>query len=76
VPAGAPNATFVHIEENLSFPNPNPADLDAYVVYVGFDKEVPKEKPGKRSKPAPKSKPQAEQPRAGSAPRAQQRPAN
>lgn len=76
VPAGASNATFVHIEENLSFPNPEPTALEAYVVYVGFDKEAPKEKPAKRTKPAPKPKPQAEHPRGGSVPRAPQRPAN
>ena len=28
---------FTHIEEDVSFPNPPGSDLDAYVVYVGFD---------------------------------------
>lgn len=59
MPAGAPHANFVHIEENLSFPNPKPGDLEAYIVYVGFDKDAPKAKPVRRPKPAPKAKPQA-----------------
>jgi hypothetical protein len=49
------NPTFTHIEEGLSFPMPPAADLDAYVVYIGFDplaaeaQDKPKPKP--RAKP-------------------------
>jgi hypothetical protein len=52
---------FTHVEDALTFPLPTPtAELDTYIVYVGFDpqsaetqaKEKPKAKP--RSKPKPK----------------------
>jgi hypothetical protein len=59
VPPGQSNVPFVHIEEDITFPLPKPAELDAYVVYVGFDPTLvkePEKKPEK--KPAPK-KPRA-----------------
>jgi hypothetical protein len=34
---GQTHVQFVDIEENLNFPLPAPTELDAYVVYVGFD---------------------------------------
>src|SRR5262245_14042850 len=37
LPPGASNVSFTDIEENLRFPMPPPAELDAYVVYIGFD---------------------------------------
>lgn len=37
VPPGQTNVPFVHIEEDVTFPLPRPAELEAYVVYVGFD---------------------------------------
>ncbi len=37
MPPGAPSVLFTDIEEDLSFPMPSRAVLDAYVVYVGFD---------------------------------------
>ena len=37
IPAGETNVTFTDIDEDLSFPMPSFAELDAYVVYVGFD---------------------------------------
>ena len=37
LPPDIGNATFTDIEEDLSFPMPMPAELMAYVVYVGFD---------------------------------------
>jgi hypothetical protein len=37
VPAGQTNVPFVQIEEGMSFPMPSAQDLEAYVVYVGFD---------------------------------------
>lgn len=37
IPPGQTGAAFVHVEQDLSFPMPRGADLDAYVVYVGFD---------------------------------------
>ena len=53
IPPGQSNLAFVHIEEDLSFPLPKPAELDAYVVYVGFDPAGAKPPP-KQPKPAPK----------------------
>ena len=37
IPPGQTNVPFVHVEQDLTFPMPRGADLDAYVVYVGFD---------------------------------------
>ncbi|MBM3528043.1 MAG: hypothetical protein FJX62_08120 [Alphaproteobacteria bacterium] len=34
---GNTNVLFTHVEENLSFPMPKGADIDSYVIYVGFD---------------------------------------
>lgn len=45
--------TFTHIESDITFPMPvRPSDIDAYVVYVGFDPLALKEK----KKPAPTHK--------------------
>ena len=37
VPPSQLNTPFLHVDEDLTFPLPRPADLDNYVVYVGFD---------------------------------------
>ena len=37
MPPGAPNVVFTDIEEDLSFPMPSLDELQAYVVYIGFD---------------------------------------
>jgi len=37
VAPGQTHVQFVDIEEGLSFPMPSRSELDAYVVYVGFD---------------------------------------
>jgi len=34
---GQTHVQFVDIEEGLTFPMPSKSELDAYVVYVGFD---------------------------------------
>ncbi len=56
IPEGQLNVPFIHVEEEMTVPIPSTIDLDAYVIYVGFDPEAvsPAEKP----KPAvkPKSK--------------------
>ena len=47
--------TFTHIDSEISFPLPQPlADIDAYVVYVGFDAAAaqPEKKPPLKKKPA------------------------
>jgi hypothetical protein len=37
IPAGQTNVPFVQVEEGMTFPVPSAQDLEAYVVYVGFD---------------------------------------
>jgi hypothetical protein len=57
----ANGTVFTDIEEDLSFPMPPPADLQRYVVYVGFDEagdrgqpQAKKKAPAKAQKPPPK----------------------
>jgi len=52
-------ATFTHIDPDIMFPMPQTlADIDAYVVYVGFDPAgtTPEKKPPVKKKPAAKPK--------------------
>jgi hypothetical protein len=52
--------TFTHIEPDITFPLPQPAgDLDAYVVYIGFDPlgAKPEKKPPAKRKPHAAAKP-------------------
>jgi hypothetical protein len=58
VPQGQGSVPFMHIEEDITFPLPKPAELDAYVVYVGFDPALIKEEKKPERKPAAK-KPRA-----------------
>lgn len=53
VPEGQTNVPFVYVEEDLTFPMPKPAELEAYVIYIGFDplglqKQAPPRKPERR----------------------------
>lgn len=51
VPSGQTNVPFTYVEENLSFPLPSPGELEAYVIYIGFDqnaKEMPAKKKGRK----------------------------
>jgi hypothetical protein len=52
VPPGDGNVQFTHVEEDLSFPMPKGAEIDSYVVYVGFDpisaREMDRKKPPAR----------------------------
>jgi hypothetical protein len=50
-PPGAPHVQFTDIEDDLSFPIPDYSDLQAYVVYVGFD-----DVGDKPARPAPKKR--------------------
>ena len=52
VPPGQVSVPFEHVEQDLTFPLPRGADLDAYVVYVGFDPQTLNQKPER--KPAKK----------------------
>jgi hypothetical protein len=51
---GQTNVPFVHVEQDLTFPTPRGADLDSYVVYVGFDPQSlntkPERKPAKKKR--------------------------
>jgi hypothetical protein len=53
IPPGQTNVPFVHIEENMSFPLPATADLDAYVIYIGYDPAGSNPAPGKKRTDAP-----------------------
>ncbi|HET7804755.1 MAG TPA: hypothetical protein VFL53_10970 [Pseudolabrys sp.] len=58
---GTNRATFTHIDPEISFPMPQPAaNIDAYVVYVGFDPlgaQQEKRKPASKPKPRVAPKP-------------------
>jgi hypothetical protein len=48
--------TFTHVQDDIAFPMPAPvSDIDAYVVYVGFDSVAAQ--PEKKAPPAKKPKP-------------------
>jgi len=55
MPPGATNVAFTDIEEDLRFPMPSKAALDAYVVYIGFDDAGDRNRPPAK-KSAPKKK--------------------
>jgi len=55
VPPGQSNVPFVQVEEDMTFPVPKTADLEAYVVYVGFDSNALSAAP-ERKRPAKKAK--------------------
>jgi hypothetical protein len=58
-------AVFTHIEDNFAFPLPSSAELDNYIVYIGFDpigaqnqeRAKPRPAAGAKAKPKPKPKP-------------------
>ncbi len=56
---GVDRVPFTHVDPDVSFPMPaRAADIDAYVVYVGFDPvgaQQEKKKPAPKSKSKPKS---------------------
>jgi hypothetical protein len=55
IPEGRPNVLFTHVDSDIAFPMPPGLDIEAYVVYVGFDpvgdKQQPAKKPPARSAP-------------------------
>jgi len=50
-------ALFTHIEDNFAFPLPSSAELDNYLVYIGFDPIGAAEEDRARPRVAPKIKP-------------------
>jgi hypothetical protein len=63
IDANDDDSTFTHIEDNFAFPLPSSAELDNYVVYIGFDpvgaeqEDRTKLRPAAKIKPKPKPKP-------------------
>ena len=53
VPEGQTNVTFTHVEDDMTVPRPKINDLQAYIIYVGFDALAAAEKP---KKPPPSRK--------------------
>ena len=55
IPEGRSNVLFTHVDSDIAFPMPPGLDIEAYVVYVGFDpagdKQPPAKKPTARSAP-------------------------
>lgn len=47
IPPGQPHVTFTHVEEGVTVPKPRPAELESYIIYVGFDQANVKTKPAK-----------------------------
>jgi len=53
IPPGQTSVPFMHVEQDMSFPMPRGGDLDAYIVYVGFDPlglSTKPERPAKKAK--------------------------
>jgi hypothetical protein len=56
IPPGQTNLPFTHIIEDVAFPMPPGAEIDAYIVYVGFDPAGASDEDKRGKKPAPKPK--------------------
>ena len=54
---GEPHTAFSIVEDDLTFAFPRGAEIDSYVVYVGFDPVSAQEMDKARRKPAPKPAP-------------------
>jgi hypothetical protein len=48
IPAGQPNVIFSHVDNDIAFPMPPGLEIEAYVVYVGFDPAGEKQQPAKK----------------------------
>jgi hypothetical protein len=51
---GQANVAFTDVAEDISFPVPRPNALAAYVVYVGFDPQAPREERRQRQQRRPR----------------------
>ena len=56
VPPNDTNVLFTHVTEGLEFPMPRGAEIDAYVVYIGFDPSAVAPERRKPAKPAQRRK--------------------
>jgi hypothetical protein len=50
IPPGQTAVPFVHVEQDVTFPMPRSDELEAYVVYVGFDPSAAPARPEPRKK--------------------------
>ena len=50
IPPGQTAVPFVHVEQDVTFPMPRSDELEAYIVYVGFDPSAAPAKPEPRKK--------------------------
>jgi hypothetical protein len=57
IPPDSTNVLFTYIEEDLTFPMPKGNEIDAYVVYVGFDPLGAQEMDRRRSPARPAGRP-------------------
>jgi hypothetical protein len=57
IPDNQLNLPWLHIEEEMTVPRPSDAEIEAYVIYIGFDPE------GAGAKPKPAAKPKVARPR-------------
>src|SRR5215468_7300924 len=56
IPPSQTNVPFTHIIDDIAFPMPPGAEIDSYVVYVGFDPTGANDEDKRSKKPAPKPK--------------------
>ena len=52
VPPGESNVLFSHVLDGIEFPIPRPAEVSAYVIYVGFDPIAAQEMDRHKTRPA------------------------
>jgi hypothetical protein len=52
------NLPWLHVEEEMTVPRPSADELEAYVIYIGFDPDG-----GAGAKPKPAAKPKVARPR-------------
>lgn len=54
IPQGQPSSTFAVVEDQLTFPLVKPAEVERYVIYVGYDPQgEPKIRPARSTQPRP-----------------------
>ena len=52
IPAGQASSTFAVVEDQVTFPLVKPADIERYVIYVGYDPQgEPKVRPARTTQP-------------------------
>jgi hypothetical protein len=57
IPENQLNVPWLHIEEEMTVPRPSGNEIEAYVIYIGFDPE------GASARPKPAAKPKVARPR-------------